>query len=75
MTKFRKPDLVNISLMDKHRIMTKIKHDTNFLESSNIMDYSLLLAVETNFDDTMEEVNDQENYENWLEIFFKPTVA
>lgn len=43
---YRKADLVNISLEDKHRIITQIKNDIYFLESNNMMDYSLLLAIE-----------------------------
>lgn len=70
-TKFKKSDLVNISLDDKHRIMTKIKHDSAFLESNGIMDYSLLLAVETNYTgDTFEETEKKEQYEHWDQQFF-----
>lgn len=45
--KFRKANLVNISSKDKRKIMARLRKDSSFLEQNNIMDYSLLLAVET----------------------------
>lgn len=44
--KFGNSDLVNIKLEDKHHIISMIKQDIAFLESNNLMDYSLLLAIE-----------------------------
>ena len=38
--------LVNISLEDRYQIMKSIKADVEFLAKNNIMDYSLLFAIE-----------------------------
>lgn len=39
-------NLVNISILDRRRVILAMKNDIDFLESQGIMDYSLLLAVE-----------------------------
>ena len=44
--KFRQSSLINITIEDKKIIMNAIKADIDFLSSNNIMDYSLLIAVE-----------------------------
>lgn len=56
-TKFKKPNLVNINIEDKRKIMAKLREDAGFLESLNIMDYSLLFAIEANYDN-VEDKND-----------------
>lgn len=43
---FKDPNLINISIEDKRRIIQSIKGDIEFFETNNIMDYSLLLSVE-----------------------------
>lgn len=44
--KVRHPGLVNISFEDYNKVMKKLKKDSKFLMDNNIMDYSLLLAIE-----------------------------
>lgn len=43
---FRQKDLINISLLDRRKIISAVKDDVAFLCSQNLMDYSLLVAVE-----------------------------
>ena len=43
---YRNQNMLNISLQDRRRMMNTIKDDIDYLESNNIMDYSLLVAVE-----------------------------
>ena len=40
------PLLVNMRLEDRRNLMRQLKKDVEFLKSKNLMDYSLLLAVE-----------------------------
>ena len=40
------PMLVNMKLEDRRNLLRELKHDVEFLRSRNLMDYSLLLAVE-----------------------------
>lgn len=44
--KFKEPDLLNLSLNEKRRIMIALKADLGFLLRNNLVDYSLLLLVE-----------------------------
>jgi hypothetical protein len=48
--KFKEPNLINISLEDKRKIIKSLKEDIGFFASQNIMDYSLLLSVEDRAD-------------------------
>lgn len=68
--KFSKSDLVNIKLEDKHSIISQIKHDILFLESNNLMDYSLLLAIERIDQANKEPKLIQDRYEIWLGAYF-----
>ena len=43
---FNNPELLNISLEDKIRVVNTIMKDSDFLCNQNIMDYSLLIAIE-----------------------------
>ena len=43
---FKTPDLINLSIQDRRKMMQVIRADTELLRSFNIMDYSLLIAVE-----------------------------
>ena len=45
-TRKMKPNLINITLTDRRKIIQSARNDVDFLESQGIMDYSLLLAVE-----------------------------
>lgn len=45
-TKFNSVRLINVTLSDKRLIIQTLKQDTLFFQEHNIMDYSLLLAVE-----------------------------
>lgn len=40
------PELINITLDDKRKIMMAIKSDVEFLTVNNLVDYSLLLTIE-----------------------------
>jgi len=40
------PCLLDFKPLDRHNIMRNIKSDTEFLRDNNLMDYSLLLAIE-----------------------------
>jgi Phosphatidylinositol-4-phosphate 5-Kinase len=37
---------VEFSLRDRYRLISALKADVDFLQSQNLMDYSLLLAIE-----------------------------
>lgn len=54
---FKDFDLINVSLLDKRKIMFSIKSDIDFLASHNIMDYSLLLIVEDKQTHTLRNVS------------------
>lgn len=43
---YKKSSIINISKVDKNRLMNAISADTMFLEKLGIMDYSLLISVE-----------------------------
>lgn len=45
----KKENIVRFSAEDRKQIMKIIKRDVSLLESCNIMDFSLLLAVEENY--------------------------
>lgn len=55
---FRQRDLINLSILDRRKIISTIKDDAMFLNAQGLMDYSLLIAVEKvnkSFDDGFEE--------------------
>lgn len=43
---FRQRDIINLSIIDRRRIISTIKDDAMFLKSQGLMDYSLLIAIE-----------------------------
>lgn len=45
----RHPNLINIHYRDYIKLMETLKRDTLFLQENNIMDYSLLIAIEDQF--------------------------
>ena len=59
-------NLVNISILDRRRVILAIKNDIDFLESQGIMDYSLLLAVEH----LHKKADDNQLIESHSEIMF-----
>jgi hypothetical protein len=54
-TKFYRPNLVNISFQDKHNILNLVRRDVEFLSSQNIMDYSLFFVIEDTKEVNVEE--------------------
>lgn len=40
------PDILNLTLDDRMKLIKQLEKDSMFLRSQNIMDYSLLLAIE-----------------------------
>ena len=47
MTEVKQPYLVNLSLDQRRQLLRSIKKDVEFLAENRIMDYSILLSVES----------------------------
>ena len=57
MLNFHRPDLVNLLILDKRKLMLSIKQDVEFLAKHKLMDYSLLLTIEDQQQRTLRRVS------------------